>query len=207
MGATEMSGSPIVLGSRHHYTVARELLASCPLRVVLMQRSSTLVLGPEAGWPTEAAFFDAAWESIRNGAEWLHIASHSGIRQHVERSTSSFPDVGAALARLVVTDTSIGIPRVGSSPTPIKNVDALPRHPDLKTDRQGRLLVADFGDRAEAVIVENLGQQQLTLRLGATEAADLFEHVSDLWRRCPPLTQSDLRDLPGSDMAPSPLAG
>lgn len=196
MGTTEMSGPPIIVGSRHHYTVACELLAARPQRVVLMQRSSTLVLGPEAGWPTEAAFFDAAWDSIRDGAEWLHIASRSGIRHHVERSTSSFPDVDAALARLVVTDTSTGIPRVGSSPTPIKNVDALPRHPDLKADRQGRLLVADFGHRAEAVIVENLGQQQLTIRLRATESADLFEHVSDLWRRCPPLTGSDLRPVP-----------
>ncbi len=193
---TETARVWMSVGSRHHYTVATELLAAGPRRVVLMQRSSTLVLGPEAGWPTEGAFFDAAWISIRGGAEWLHIASIGGIWRHVRRSTSRFPDVARAVHRLVVTDDgSVGLPGTGSRPIPIKNVDALPPHPDLKIDRQVRLLVADFGDQAEAVIVENLGEQQLTLRLGTTESTELFELVHDLWRQCPSLTQSDLSGL------------
>lgn len=181
------------VGRRDHYVHATRLIAAEPQRVVLVQRSSTMLLGPEAGWDAEAVFFETAWRSVESGAAWFHIASLRGIADHLARPTSTFPNIGVAMDRLSVEGGAVGLTDGCGRTNPVKDVDRLAPCPDLKIDRQARMLVADFGHAYEALIVENVGDQQVTLHLAEGAAADLFELGLWLWRECPPLASVDLQ--------------
>ena len=92
--------------------------------MALVQRSSTLLLGPEAGWEAEEAFFESA-SPLAAGAEWFHIASTSGIANHLGvRLTSSFPHTDRALRQLRLDGDKVHLP-AGSRLFPIKNIDGL----------------------------------------------------------------------------------
>jgi hypothetical protein len=63
---------------------------------------------------------------------------------------------------------------------------------DLKIDRQARLLLADFAGEYEAIIVFDVGDQQVSVHQCGPFARDLFELCLDFWSRCPSLTWSAL---------------
>lgn len=181
------------VGSRDHYAHAVELLRANPERVVLMQRSSTLVLGPEDGWDAEARFYEAAWSSIASGTSWFHIASTDGIARHRLRTTSSFSNLAAARQRLAIAGGTVSLPGGDRTQSyPIKNIDRLPPRPDLKIDRQARILAVDYGCEHRALIVENIGDLQVTLQVGDPAAAELFDLVLRLWHQCPAYRIDDI---------------
>lgn len=182
----------LYVGGRDHYRRAAELLLAGPRQVVLIQRSSTLVLGPEAGWDDERAFYDAAWRSIDDGAEWFHLVSLAGIDSHLRRATSSFPRRAEARDRLASDGDIIGLPTPDGSVQPIRILDGRPDHPDFKVDRQARLLIADFEDRTCAILVENLGEQQVTFHLGRPWTDELLDVCHRQWLGCPLMTTADL---------------
>jgi hypothetical protein len=190
--ASLISADAMQVGYRDHYLHATRVVSAGPDRVVLVQRSSSLVLGPESGWDSEAAFFEAAWRSIDGGAEWFHIASTCGIDDHLRRQTSTFPNVRLANERLRRCGDEVGLPHGPNRMTLVKNIDRLRPRPDLKIDRQARVLIADFGGDFEALVVENVGERQLTIHLRGTAAADLFGLAHSLWSECPALTGADL---------------
>ncbi len=182
------------VGSRDHYADAVQLLEANPRRVVLMQRSSTFVLGPEDGWDMEAHFFEEAWRSIADGASWFHIASTDGIARHLERTTSNFPNLRLARQRLDIHGDTVTLPAAGDETKsfPIKNIDRLAPRPDLKIDRQARILAVDYGSARRALVVENIGDLQVTLQLGDPAAGELFDLVLRLWHECPAYLVDDI---------------
>jgi hypothetical protein len=184
------------VGSRDHYAHAVQLLEASPQRVVLMQRSSTFVLGPEDGWDMEAHFFEKAWSSIAAGASWFHIASTDGIARHLLRATSNFPNLCAARERLDLDGDTVSLPAPGNATAkrslPIKNIDRLAPRPDLKVDRQARILAVDYGGDHRALVVENIGDLQVTLQLGDPAAGELFDLVLRLWHECPAYLIDDI---------------
>ena len=105
--------------------------------------------------------------------------------------TSSFPHTDRALRQLRLDGDKVHLP-AGSRLFPIKNIDGLRAGPDLKVDRQARVLVADFGGRTEALLVENAGAQEITFHFAGDVAADLFHVVHRLWTECPTLSAADL---------------
>jgi hypothetical protein len=183
------------VGRRDHYQRAAELVRSAPRRVVLSQRSSTLLLGPELGWAAEAEFFEAAWTSLERGTEWFHLASPRGIADHLARATSRFPHRRAARGRLSTDGAIVGLPHAHDAWHAVKNIERAAPSPDLKLDRQARLLVADLGDDFTAIVVEDVGDQQVTLHLGGGLAAQLFDLCLDFWLACPPLSVAELDEV------------
>lgn len=194
------------VGRREHYQLARDLIAGGPQRAVLMQRSSTLLLGPERGWDHEAAFHDEAWRSVERGTRWFHIASLVGIERHLERRGSSFPLVqaagpDAAWPHVVAHDGIVTIRGShGQTAQPVKvlpDEDGLTcgddfRTDDFKFDRQARLVAADYGDHCEALVVSDVGDQQVTVHLDGPPAAVLIEVCVEFYERCPSLTTDHL---------------
>jgi hypothetical protein len=180
------------VGRRDHYRLAADILDRDPTRVVLMQRSSTLLLGPELGWNDEATFYAAACASIERGAQWFHVASLAGIGRHLRRPGSRFPDRDRAAARLIDVDGVVAIGKASSAAMPVKDLPPERSAGDLKIDRQARLLLADFAGEFEAIIVFDVGDQQVSVHQCGPFARDLFEVCLDFWARCPSLTWSAL---------------
>lgn len=179
------------IGRRDHYRLAAEMLSRGPERVVLMQRSSSLILGAESGWDDEAEFLDAALASIRGGATWHHIASTQGIAEHLRRRTSEFPHRHTARDRLIDAggDVAIGTGVAGASP-----VADLPTAggADFKLDRQARVLGVEFDDGCEAVVVCDIGDRQCSIHHCGPLARELVDLCIEFWATCPPLTWQQL---------------
>jgi hypothetical protein len=183
-------------GRRDHYRLARDLVARRPVRALLMQRSSTLLLGPEDGWHHEAEFHDEVWRSVAEGTEWYHIASLEGIERHLRRRSSTFASAGSRPEHLVDFDGVVAIRSAGRHPpSPIR---ILPEEEwagfgdDFKVDRQARLVAAELRNDAEALIVSDVGDHQLTIQLRGTAARTVLDAGLAFYRRCPPLASEAL---------------
>lgn len=190
------------VGRRDHYALATTLIARGPRRAVLIQRSSTLLLGPELGWDDESSFYEEMRRSITVGTSWYHIASLRGIERHLDRRHSSFPMAAVGCTVVVDRDGVAAVPGPGDVALPVKilpdkvssasgfdsvgfDVD------DFKVDRQIRLIAADLGDSAEALVVSDVGDQQLTIRVIGGAALTLIDTCLALYHRCPPLATAD----------------
>ena len=179
------------VGRRDHYRLAAELVSRRPERAVLIQRSSTVLLGAEVGWDREVEFHDEIWRSVADGTRWFHIASLVGIERHLHRRSSSFAFEGACSPHVIDRAGFVCIPCGTGTP---QAVHVLPEEGDrrvgvdFKIDRQARLLAVDFGGWCEALIVSDVGDQQVTIRLGAGAADELFRMGRSFYDRCPSLT-------------------
>jgi hypothetical protein len=183
------------VGQRRHYELALELMARRPERAVLMQRSSTVLLGPEEGWDDEAHFHDELLRSLDAGTVLYHIASLDGIRRHLARRASRFPLAGQVRARLPLDDGVVCLPIGSSRRQPIKMLPAEGDSrfgADFKFDRQVRLVLADFAGDVEGLVVSDVGEQQCTLHLAGPPASTMFELCTVLYERCPLLRVAEL---------------
>lgn len=182
-------------GRRDHYKVAQRLVSSGPKRICLLQRSSTMILGPEAQWGDEAGFYEAVWSAVADGSELFHVVTLDGIARHVQRPQSEFPDMAAALERLTRVGGAVGIPTGSPSgrEIPIKLFPDETRDIDLKPDRQARALFADFGTHSEALVVMDFGGRQMSIRMKGREADNMFHTALDFYAGCETLQWRELR--------------
>ncbi len=179
------------VGHRDHYRVAADIADRGPSRVVLMQRSSSLLLGPEHGWDDEAVFYDAAWRSIEAGAAWHHVASVDGISRHLRRPGSSFHRRDEALGRLHRRDDAVTL-GTGRHGRPVKQLLPDRSMLDYKLDRQARMLGADFDGEFETIVVVDVGDHQCSIHQCGPLAEKLFTLCLEFWSTCPAVTQADL---------------
>ncbi len=176
------------IGHRDHYRLAADILDRSPDRVVLMQRSSSLLLGPEDGWDDEAVFYASALRSVASGTQWHHIATSAGIRRHLRRPGSRFSRRNAAMSELRSLGGTVALGPRDDMAFPVKELPPERAGQDLKIDRQARLLLADFAGAFEAVVVVDIGDQQCSIHQCGPFARDLFELCLEFWTECPPFT-------------------
>ena len=185
------------MGRREHYRLARELIARQPRRAVLMQRSSTILLGPEDGWDHEAEFHDEICRSLAAGTQWYHVVSLDGIEHHLKRPGSTFALAGTRPNHIVEIGEEVAIRSAG--PDPPASIRSLPDEyssgfdGDFKLDRQARLLAVELDHQFEALVVSDIGDQQLTIKLRGDPARTVFDAAVALYERCPPLNPGALR--------------
>ena len=183
-------------GRREHYFLARDLASKPCKRMILLQRSSSLVLGPEQGWGAEETFYHAIMNQIDAGVEFFHIVSLEGIKRHLQRKQSFFPETKAALARLshvkandvdaVAIKSSAGSWYFHKLPEP--GID-----PDFKPDRQARTFLVELANgETEGVIVMDLGGMQSCFRLRGPKMAEFFNACYRFYEECEVLTWDDL---------------
>jgi hypothetical protein len=94
--------------------------------------------------------------------------------------------------RLIDVDGVVAIGKASSAAVPVKDLPPERSAGDLKIDRQARLLLADFAGEFEAIIVFDVGDQQVSVHQCGPFARDLFDVCLDFWARCPSLTWSAL---------------
>lgn len=197
----ELSGATVLVGRvdgrRDHYYLA-EKIAKTPCKTLfLMQRSSSLILGPEQGWGAEKSFHNATLQKIADGVAFYHIVSLEGLARHLSRPQSIFPEMKSALGRLSRTDKAVGI----KGPDNVSYFKRLPDEEDendLKPDRQARTFLAEFPDgEAEGVIVVDLGGKQSCFHLRGPQVHDFLHTCIEFYHSCPLLTWSDLELVPG----------
>lgn len=192
-GATVLA--EVLQGQREHYGLAQKIIQLPCKRLFLMQRSSSLILGPEYEWDEEALFYDVLLEKIAQGTEFLHVVSLEGIARHLDRPQSHFPNLKSALAKLSRRDAAVGV-RGPELTYYFKRVPDEADESDLKPDRQARTMLLELEDgEVEGVVVVDLGGQQSCFRLRGPKMRTFFESCRDFYYRCPPLKWAELEPI------------
>jgi hypothetical protein len=187
----------IVHGKRDHYYVAQKLASKPCNAMFLMQRSSSLLLGPEKGWEAERAFYDVLREKVAGHVEFYHIVSLEGIQRHLDRPVSVFPDTEQALSHLMRMECH------GKEVVAVKNLQGvwpLKRVPedsadsDLKPDRQARtFMIRGPNGSAEGVVVLDLGGIQVSFHMLGPSMNEFFQTCLKFYREeCPVLTWDEV---------------
>jgi hypothetical protein len=195
-----LSGTTVLVecetGRREHYYRAQEILTADARRIFLMQRSSSLVLGPEVDWEAEKTFHHALLERISAGADFYHIVSLEGIRRHLNRPYSIFPDVEETVGALTAgRKGEVGI-RGKDRVWYFKRIPETEETADIKPDRQARALLVEYRDgTTTAVIVFDLGGQQFYFHLRGKKIGDLMRDCIDFYARCPYLRSSEIQQI------------
>jgi len=191
----------LVTGRRDHYYAAKELADRDCKRMFLMQRSSTLILGPELGWTAEAAFYDALLGSIDRGSEFYHVVSLEGIARHLLRRQSVFPRIEVALEQLVCDEQGSVHVRAPDRTWPLKVVTE-GDDVDMKPDRQARVFVVELTDgTAEGVLVLDLGGSQSCFQLRGPDMKTYLQCCIEFYAGCTALRWSAL----GTVLADGPV--
>jgi len=181
---------------RRHYAIALKLIDGkqdkCT-RFFLMQRSSTLILGPRDEWADEKAFYIALLACVKNGAALYHVVDLQGIGRHYRPNL--FPEKDAALKKLEVT-ASGGVQICGTRGVSVlKRVERRTGEQPLLPDRQARAFVAEFYDgHSEGVFVFDLGPSQFFFHIMGSKMSEFLDHSVELYNRLPDLTTNDLQD-------------
>lgn len=194
----ELSGATVLIdrieGRRDHYYIAQKIAKSECKRLFLMQRSSSLILGPEQDWDAERTFYYTLIEKIEHGTEFFHIVSLEGIKRHLERRQSIFPRMKDALDRLSKDDDVVGIK--GSAHIAFKRIKDEEDDHDLKPDRQARTFLVQYSNgETEGVVVVDLGGQQSCFHLKGPMVGTFLDSCIKFYNDCPYLRWSELQRI------------
>lgn len=200
-------GGTVVLevkyGKSAHYGAATELVREASDEIFLMQRSSTLLLGPEVSDPQkkEEAFFYGLWAKVYAGTKLLHIVNVDGIKWHKREKPKNFPAIADAIQKLLPreNDDCVYISGPGGK-FPIKKVDpddkGVVKGKEVKIDRQARVLVVRTRSGGyKAGIVLDLGWTQCYFVIQGPLLKNFAEYCHELYEDTDPLTWTDLENL------------
>jgi hypothetical protein len=184
-------------GAQDHYQVSQRLMKRRVRRLFLMQRSSSLVLGPEQGWNWEKRFYDLVMEKLNEGTELFHLISLEGISRHLKRRNSSFPGTRTVEDRLqrikpgsTAGGTQFAIGDIVGLTTPQGKINMFKKlapegEETFKPDRQARTLIAEFEDGVvEGVVVVDLGGTQTAFLMSGPEMKEWLEECLNYWYTC-----------------------
>ena len=188
-------------GREDHYRVAQRLMDRPVKSIFLMQRSSTLVLGPEQGWQWERRFHELLLAKLGDGTNLYHLVSLEGISRHLQRRTSHFPEVKSVASRLAHLDErDREIVAISGKNGPIRFKKLPPESEEsLKPDRQARTLITEFEDgEVEGLIVADLGESQSAFLFSGPEMQRWMEDCISYFQRCEYLYWDELEAAVGS---------
>ena len=186
-------------GRHEQYVQAAQLLKRERIEsVFLMQRSSTLILGPEARWKEEEDFYSALLGVISQGVEFYHVVSIEGIKKHLAREHSSFPKLRDAMKKLCADangDIYIPGPRGGGTHYFARLDDEAQ---DIKPDKQARVFLVRYkGEPTEGAFVFDIGLEQSCFHIKGPKIDEYFEDCVKFYSdNCRYLTTADLDGLP-----------
>jgi hypothetical protein len=192
----DLTGATVVIdrkdGYRDHYYLAEKLAKERCESIFLMQRSSTVILGPEHGWDAEKVFYYALLEQIKQGVDFHHIVSVEGIARHLERPNSHFPDAPKTLSQLDKTTDKVGI-RGRERTWYFKRIPDEGTEMDLKPDRQARTFIVELKSGAiEGVMVADLGGMQSSFRIRGEKMQEFLSKCREFYSKCDYLKWTDI---------------
>lgn len=183
-------------GPSSYYPAAREMLERQCVTIVLIQESSSLVLGPAAGGRDETLFADAVVRQANEGAVFYHVTSLSGLRQHVVSTKRSYGEVGVRLDRRGVETQDVRIdhrqPTPGQSPSFRYYGDT----PSLDHAVAPALLVEYATGEFEGLVIAHIGNSVSCFHLAGGDLTQLIERCKEFYHDCDVLTWAHLAFLP-----------
>jgi isopentenyl-diphosphate delta-isomerase len=177
----------VLTKDRQQYSLASKLIQGNCRRIFLLQRSSTLILGPHRDWPDEANFYELLFQQLSRGVEFYHIVDPEGISRHYV--PSDYPDCKSALARLLHLGSFVGIKGLTNN-WYFRRVPKTIPNKILKPDRQARTFLVELDDgSAEGIIVMDLGGMHASFHLAGKGMLDFLEECIKYYEGwCPKLT-------------------
>lgn len=196
-GATVVINS--VCGKKDHYLLANQMINRKCKRIFLMQRSSSLVLGAEQSWDEEKDFINILTSAIDSCDNFYHIISTDGIRAHINRKSSYFPEFKDYKKRLLNENGKASIKCNGANKGKIFILKNLPEDDSdqfFKLDRQARIMSIEYEDgQVETVIVQNLGSDQTCFHIRGNLMKDYFNKCVDYYISCIPVKWKQIETL------------
>lgn len=196
-GATVVINS--VCGKKDHYLLANQMINRKCKKIFLMQRSSSLVLGAEQSWDQEKEFINILMSAINSCDKFYHIISTEGIRAHIRRKASYFPEFKDFKKRLLKKDGNVLIKCDGANKDKeflLKNLPNDDSDEFFKLDRQARIMSIEYEDnQVETVIVQNLGSDQTCFHIRGDLMKDYLNKCIDYYASCRPVKWREIERL------------
>jgi len=194
-----LSGQTVVVrtasGRDAPYLVSKSIADADCKHMFLMQRSSSLILGPEQGWGAESEFYRTVLKRVKDGVILRHVVSLEGIVHHLQRPQSVFPGVENALENLSDVGGFVAI-ESKSGPMYIKKIKEQNERDDIKSDRQARIFLAEHLDgTTEGNFVFDVGGTQCSFQLRGSEVQHFIQRALDFYHeKCEYLRWSELTE-------------
>lgn len=186
-------------GKKEHYLLANEMVNRKCKQIFLMQRSSSIILGAEQDWGEERDFIDILLNAVNNCDNFFHIVSTEGIRAHINRKSSYFPEFKEYKTRLKKQGAKVAIKCSGNNKDKefiLKNLPVDDSDTYFKLDRQARIMSIEYEDgQVETVIVQNLGNNQTCFLIRGDYMKEYFRKCVDYYLECHPLKWTDIEKL------------
>lgn len=184
---------------KEHYLLANNMINRKCKRIFLMQRSSSLILGAEQDWDEEKEFIDILTNAINNCSNFYHIVSTEGIRAHINRKASEFPEFPNYIERLKNHNGKVAINTSGKNKNKNFVLRNLPQDDSdtyFKLDRQARIMSIEYEDnQVETVIVQNLGSDQTCFLIRGDYMKEYFRKCIEYYATCDALKWSEVQLL------------
>jgi hypothetical protein len=171
----------LLTGEDENYLEGVSILRQNCRTIFLMQRSSTLVLGPEAQLTHEREFFRALLSAIANGTSFYHVVSLDGIHEHLRRTTLYFSSIDEARAHLEEDPFGRVVVKSGKNRVLMKQVRSdLAR---VKPDKQGRIMLVEHQDGThEGVFTFDIGGLQSCIVVQGAKLKEYMTRALDFYR-------------------------
>ena len=185
-------------GEKNQYELAKTLFAEPCKTIFLMQRSSSLVLNAEQDWETESVFVTYLKQAMKKCNYFYHIISLDGIKAHFNRKNSVFPGFKNFTDNLDNEGGSVVL-KVSDRPDAKFYLRKLPKDDQnslFKLDRQARVLITEtFSGQVNAVIVQNLGDNQTSFQITGSKAKEYLLTCREFYRKCELVYWKEIKDL------------
>ncbi len=180
-----------------HYEKTLDLLQGELKTIFLLQRSSTLILGPAFDSSNEFILATRIYSVVREtDVAFYHLVSLEGIAERLRNTHDAYPKLDVALKQLIHVDRPEGEDHVGIAGSGGKHW--VFKHLDHRGDveNQVRFFIVEYADgMCEGVIVFRLGDADFSLRMKGPAVARLLRSGRELHERSAPVSWSGLGDV------------
>lgn len=188
-----------VCGKKDHYLLANNVVNRRCKQIFLMQRSSSIVLGAEQFWDEEKEFIEILMDAINDCDKFYHIISTEGIKAHIKRKSSFFPEFKDYNKRIFNHSGKAAVKCGGKNKNKVFILKNLPEDDSdtyFKLDRQARIMSVEYEDgQVETVIVQNLGTDQTCFLIRGNYMKDYFTKCKNYYAECTPVTWKQIEEL------------
>lgn len=180
-----------------HYEKTLDLLQGELKTIFLLQRSSTLVLGPAFDSSNEFILATRIYSVVREtDVAFYHLVSLEGIAERLRNAHDAYPKLDVALRNLIRLGRSggedlVGIAGYGGKRWVFKHLD---QRGDV--ENQVRFFIVEYVDgMCEGVVVFRMGDTDFSLRMKGPAVARLLRSGRELYERSAAIPWSRLGDV------------
>lgn len=182
-------------GTKSYYSLAKDFFEKPCRNIFIMQRSSSLVLNAEQGKREEGLFIEIVKQAIENmplNGEFYHIVSMDGMKEHLGRTSSAFPEFEDYARNIACSGGNVVISRKsGSAPQKDFYIRKSP-----KSDQHTRMIITETTDGVvKAGILQSLGTNPACFMLQGSKAREYLTACIDYYGTCDFLKWQEIVDL------------